>query len=670
MKLVKRIIVLLLVAVSMIALTACFGSGKDVDAIPEREVRYCYWDFETGEEILYKSVPINEGDTFVEIEGPSIPGYSLLGWFSYSDQYFNGDELPSEGGIRVFAHFDAMPWQLKFYVDGQVANDVEIYGAQDPRVSDFTEDEITRWVSAAKGTELNEDYFTFLGFYLDEDCTQPFVDGIVLSSDTNVYIDYSYFPISIRTNDDGNAEIYIYADQMIGDAPEVLVLPSVDDRGNKYTGIERFYEQEMFLKEIILPDGLLSIEEGAFYGVNAEKVVIPESVEYIGDSAFAEAASLKTVDISMKVDFDVESVFRGCDNLEYEQYDNAYYLGKYFMGLKSSDVTTVTIKPGCEELPDEALKNSAVANVTLPDSMKIIGKYAFAGTKITEIALPESVTDIYEGAFADCVLLDTVVFPENYTIAQKKMFSGCTSLSSINVALSGIGTYAFEGCTSLVEISISDSCSWIQEGAFKGCTSLEDISLEGITWIEEYAFYGCTSLKEVNLDEIRYILEYAFYGCSSLTKFNINSLYPEMTIGEYALAGCTMLEDVTLSAGGTIGDYVFFGCTSITYLNITGFTSVGKGAFEDCTGLEAILCDRTEWSVGENAFRGCTSLGIIYVDREDYIENIDMSSSGFTGKLAYYSAAEQTVDEYLVTGTLKWHMVDRSPVLWVDPSTL
>lgn len=673
MKLVKKIIALMLLAVCMIALTACLGgTGKAVDAIPEREIQYRYWDIETGEDILFKSVPINDGDTFVEIDGPSIPGYSMMGWFSHSDQYYNGDKLPSEGGIRVYANLGAAPWMLRFYADGSVVNDIQYYGAGDAGMSDFTEDEVRRWISAVKGTELNEDYFTFLGFYLDEACTQPFVEGTSLSSDTNIYIDYFFFPMSIRTNDEGNAEIYVFADQMIGEAPEVLVMPSVDDQGNVYTGIESFYEREMFFKEIILPDGLLSIQDGAFWAVNAEKVVIPASVEYIGESAFAEATALKAVEIASTADFDIESVFRGCDNLEYEEYDNGYYLGKYFMGLKSSDVTSIVIRPGCEELPDNALKDSAIASVTFPESMKIIGKYALANTKITGIDLPDSLTMLDEGVFENCTLLESVVIPEGIHFIPTKAFSGCSSLNSINTENipNGFGDYAFKDCTSLEELTISDLVATIYEGAFSGCTSLTKINLERVMIIKDYAFSGCSSLSDFWISSfwLEEIGKYAFEGCASIVSWNN---YHLNDVPEGLFKGCTSLENISFEGVTTIGDYAFSGCTSLGFLNLDVVPSVGKEAFKDCTGLETVRVFRNQWTVGEGAFTGCTSLDIICVGKEDKWQSVDMSGSGFGGRLCYYSETEQTVDEYLATNILKWHTDgDGKPVLWVDPDTL
>ncbi len=675
MKLVKRIIVLLLVAVSMIALTACFDLGKAVDAIPEREVQYRYRDMETGEDILFKSVPINEGDTFVEIEGPSIPGYSLLGWFSHSDQYFNGDELPSEGGIKVYASMGAEPHVMKFYADGRVVNDIQFFGNADDLISHYTEYDVRSWISARKGTELNEKYFHFLGFYLDEACTQPYVNGASFSSDTNIYIDYFFFPMSIRTDDEGNAEIYIFADQMIGDAPEVLVLPAVDDWGEAYTSIEAFYEQEMFFKEIILPDGLLSIQDGAFFRVNAEKVVIPASVEYIGGSVFAECTALKHVEIASTADFDIESVFRGCDNLEYEEYGNAYYLGKYFMELKSSDVTSVTIRPGCKELPDNAFANSAVASVTFPDTMKMIGKYAFANTQIKEIEFPDSVIFIDDGAFAGCVLLETVVFPEktvdDYLSVGSRAFSGCTSLNSINTEelVSGLGPYVFENCTSLGEITLYDNLTTIDEGAFRGCTSLTKINLDQIMYIEDYAFSGCSSLSDFRISDfwIEEIGKYAFAGCTSIVSWGS---YQFTTVSEGVFSGCTSLESIGFSGVKTIEAYAFSGCTSLKSLNLDVVHTVGKEAFKDCTGLETVRCLRSQWTVGRNSFAGCTSLEIMYVGTEENWANVDMSDCGFGGRLSYYSETEQTVDEYLGTNTLKWHSVDGKPALWVDPSTI
>jgi len=69
--------------------------------------------------------------------------------------------------------------------------------------------------------------------------------------------------------------------------------------------------------------------------------------------------------------------------------------------------------------------------------------------------------------------------PASVTIIGDYAFSGCTSLSSIDLpaGLTSIEISAFSGCTSLVSIDIPDSVTSIGDIAFKGCASLADVTV-------------------------------------------------------------------------------------------------------------------------------------------------------------------------------------------------
>jgi hypothetical protein len=59
-----------------------------------------------------------------------------------------------------------------------------------------------------------------------------------------------------------------------------------------------------------------------------------------------------------------------------------------------------------------------------------------------------------------------------------------------------IGVSAFKGCSSLKNVTLSDSLTTISPHAFYGCTSLTDITIgTGVTKIGAYAFGGGSSLK-------------------------------------------------------------------------------------------------------------------------------------------------------------------------------
>ena len=77
-------------------------------------------------------------------------------------------------------------------------------------------------------------------------------------------------------------------------------------------------------------------------------------------------------------------------------------------------------------------------------------------------------------------------------------FSGCTSLTSINIpnSVTSIGIDAFRGCTSLTSINIPNSITSIAPGVLSSCSALTKVNIpNSVTSIGNDAFRGCTNLK-------------------------------------------------------------------------------------------------------------------------------------------------------------------------------
>ncbi len=240
-----------------------------------------------------------------------------------------------------------------------------------------------------------------------------------------------------------------------------------------------------------------------------------------------------------------------------------------------------------------------------------------------------------------------------YSSSYAPWYSYSSSIKEVSIgnSVTSIGNYAFQSCKSLTSVTIPNSVTSIGEFAFEYCTSLTSVTIpNSVTSIGSSAFYYCTSLTSVTIpNSVTSIGWYAFEDCSSLTSIDVaadNANYcsvdgllfnKDMTtliqypigntrtsytipnsvssIGDGAFFNCSSLTSVTIPNSVTsIGDYAFQYCSSLTSVTIgNSVTSIGNWAFSLCTSLTSVTIPNSVTSIGSDAFSRCSSLTSIDV---------------------------------------------------------
>ena len=228
-----------------------------------------------------------------------------------------------------------------------------------------------------------------------------------------------------------------------GSNPVVSIPAEID--GAKVVGLEnKALKSSSTLKELILPDSVEAIGNyAAMYCDSLEKVTIGKNIKHIGISAFEGSQ------------------------------ENAY-TGK-------SKLTTVVFNGAPKTISEKAF---------------------YFCSALTEIVLPEGVETIGDWAFAKCFSAKKIIIPEGVTQIDDHAFLKCTGAVEISIpgTVESIAVSTFYRCSSLEKLTIGEGVKKLEKGAFEECKSLKTVVLpESMEELGKYAFYNCYGLDEITV---------------------------------------------------------------------------------------------------------------------------------------------------------------------------
>jgi hypothetical protein len=334
------------------------------------------------------------------------------------------------------------------------------------------------------------------------------------------------------------------------------------------------------------------------------------------------------------------------DGFEYSLSGTNITITGYTTNLPGA-VTIPSSVPGVNGTVTSIGDNAFVASgtltgVTIPSSVTSIGDWAFDGcSRLTGITIPGSVTNIGDGAFSGCSHLtafavDTqnrfyssfggVLFDKNQTTLVTWP-PGETGAYAIPGSVTSIGEGAFDGCSGLTSVTVPDSVTSIGESAFQGCNGLTSVTIPGsVTNIGDDAFASCGSLTALGVDTQN--PSYSSLGGVLFDKNQTTLIqYPGAMAGAYTIPSsvtsigdgafyqCSRLTGLTIPNSVTsIGDYAFFVCGGLTSVTIpSGVASIGERAFAYCVGLTNVTIPSSVTSIGGYAFWVCGRLSSITI---------------------------------------------------------
>ncbi len=306
------------------------------------------------------------------------------------------------------------------------------------------------------------------------------------------------------------------------------------------------------------------------YAYTVKKVVVGEGITHVGGYAFYRFGKLEEVELPDGLLTIGDGAFQDCGNAEYdEEYNIIARSGLESVVIPGSVVGLGGAVAGYWGRHGVFEGCLALKEIEFPSGLTTVGPGAFAETALSDVVLPESVTEIGERVFSGCELLTSVDIPDSMTEISDSAFAYCVRLASFEIpsGVTKIGEDAFSGCALLEHVEIPSGVTEIGNGVFAYCTRLKSMDIpSGVTKIGGYAFRGCDSLEYVAIpDGVTSLGTYAFSECDSLRAVRLTTNSSLVDIGYAAFYRSAALESFYFPPKlQTLGYYAFTNAPAFT----------------------------------------------------------------------------------------------------------
>jgi tetratricopeptide (TPR) repeat protein len=195
------------------------------------------------------------------------------------------------------------------------------------------------------------------------------------------------------------------------------------------------------ISSVVIPDTVIEIGYGAFYGNNLEKVTLGKGLKIIKGGSFQPTSTVEVSDLG---------AFENNKNLkEVTIPDSVTEIGS--RAFKDCGLTKVTFGKAVVIIGESAFRNNKLTDVSLQPAVRSIRRFAFHENEIKNLFLPNGIAEIYDEAFTKNPM-ESVVIPASLATLFKITTMDCPRIGGYNAKFTASAPKTFPDTLVLVTL--------------------------------------------------------------------------------------------------------------------------------------------------------------------------------------------------------------------------
>ena len=267
-----------------------------------------------------------------------------------------------------------------------------------------------------------------------------------------------------------------------------------------------------FLHKVVLPEGLTTIGDQAFYYSFVEDINLPSTMKRIGKNAFCYSH--------------VKELIMPDDMTDFYGGSNSYSCFSYMYWLKK-----LVLPKNLTRIPDRTFyQGYYITEAVMPEKLQTVGESAFYSCQRMQTTLPEGLKTIEEYGFYDCPTLNSPL-PSTLTTIGEYAFRYARGYKALVIpqSVTSIGRYAFSDCTNMTKVELSVNQYSLANGVFQGCSKLDTLKLKSPTVTTISSTYPLSDITKMVLQVPHYLvnsykLHSYWYNAKAIEPFDYSDI--------------------------------------------------------------------------------------------------------------------------------------------------